>query len=259
MVRVIRPGALLLTALLLAVTLTACGDSSGSGSLTDTDWTLETLGGAEALDDAQATMHLADNDELSGSASCNRYVGTWETGDDDALTLSPGGMTMMACPEPIMSQEQAFMAAMTNTASFSRDGDELTLRNEAGDDLAVLQELETADLVGTDWVATFYNNGAQAVVNVLQGTTITAVFNDEGSVSGNSGCNTYGADYEVDGDSITIGQPISTLIACDQPIMDQEFAYLQALVQATTFELGEDTLTLHAADGALLVSYVTTD
>lgn len=257
MARLIRPGAWLPAVLLFAVTLTACGSDSGSADLTDTDWTLETINGAAALDDAAATMHLADNDELSGSASCNRYVGTWETSDDDALTLTPGPMTLMACDQPVMDQETAFMAAMTNTASFSVDDDVLTLRNDGGDDLATLQGLEPAELFNTDWEVVYYNNGAQAVVSVLDGTSMTAVFGDDDSLSGNAGCNTYGAGFEVDGESMTIEQPISTRIACAQPIMDQEFAYLQALTQAATFELGEDTLTLHAADGALLVSYVT--
>lgn len=257
MVRMIRPGAWLPAALLFAVALTACGSDSGSADLTDTDWTLETINGAAALDDAAATMHLADNDELSGSASCNRYVGTWETGDDDALTLTPGPMTLMACDPPIMAQEQAFIAAMTGTASFDLDGDELTLRNDAGDDLAVLHELEPAELVGTNWQVAYYNTGSQAVVSVLDGTSMTAVFGDDDSLSGNAGCNTYNTSFETDDDSITIQPAATTRIACDQPIMDQEFAYLQALTQAATFELGEDTLTLHAADGALLVSYVT--
>jgi len=255
MARMIRPMAWLAAALLLTLVLAACGDDSGSGSLDDSEWVLETIDGAEALDNVSATMTFGDNDELFGSASCNRYTGTWEAGDDDALTLMPGAMTMMACEQPVMDQETAFVAAMTNTASYNRDGDELTLRDADGNDLATLDELDPADLVDTPWEVVAYNNGQQAVVSVIEGSMMTAVFAEDGMVNGSGGCNTYSAGYETDGDNMTIQQAISTLIACDQPIMDQETAFLAALQQTATFDLGEDTLTLHAADGALLVSF----
>jgi heat shock protein HslJ len=259
MSKLIGPNAWLAAALLLAVVLAACGRDSGSGGLNDTEWALDSLSGAAALDGVSATMTFADDDQLFGSASCNRYTGTWEDGDDDALTLTPGAMTRMACDEPVMSQEQAFIAAMTNTASYRRDGDELTLRDSAGNDLATLDELDPADLVDTPWEVTHYNTGQQAVVSVIEGSNLTAVFGDDGMINGSGGCNSFSAAYETDDETITIDAPVSTLIACDQPIMDQEAAYFQALQQAATFELGEDTLALHAADGALLVSYVTAD
>jgi heat shock protein HslJ len=84
---------------------------------------------------------------------------------------------------------------------------------------------------------------------------MTALFNTEGGVSGSAGCNTYGAGFSRDDGEITIETPITTLIACEQPIMDQETQYLQALTQAETYELGHETLELRAADGALLVSF----
>lgn len=241
-------------ALLAAVVLAACGrDSAG---LNDTEWTLNTLNGAAALANVSVTMELADDDQLFGSGGCNRYTGTWDTGDDDALTLTPGPMTMMACDQPIMDQEQAFIAALTGTASYERDGGELTLRDAGETDLATLSELEPADLVDTPWQVTAYNNGQQAVVNVLADSSLTAVFGDDDTINGSGGCNTFNTTYETgDDDTITIQQAMTTLIACDQPIMDQETAFLQALEQSASYELGARILTLHAADGALLVSF----
>jgi heat shock protein HslJ len=97
------------------------------------------------------------------------------------------------------------------------------------------------------------NNGQQAVVGVLDGTTITAVFDTDDAVSGNAGCNTFNAGFSTDGDEITIEQPAVTMMACDQPVMDQETQFLQALTQAVTFELGDETLILRDADDAMLV------
>ena len=64
-------------------------------------------------------------------------------------------------------------------------------------------------------------------------------------------------DLRVDGETITIMQGISTMMACENPAeMAQEAAYLQMLPQAGTWSITGDTLELRTADGALIASYV---
>ena len=112
-------------------------------------------------------------------------------------------------------------------------------------------------LVGTNWEVTGYNNGKEAVVSVIEGTSITAVFGEDGNMSGNASCNTYNVPYEVDGSSITIGVGMSTMMACPgDGVMEQETAYLAAITTAATFSIQGDILELRTADGALAVSYV---
>ncbi len=53
-------------------------------------------------------------------------------------------------------------------------------------------------LVG-DWQIIAYNNGKQAVVSVLSTSTVTATFGDDGTVSGNSGVNSYSGPYTTKG------------------------------------------------------------
>ena len=82
-----------------------------------------------------------------------------------------------------------------------------------------------------------YNNGNQAVVGIIDGTTITAVFGEDGSLTGSAGCNNYTTSYTVDGDAITIGPAASTRKMCVEPegVMEQEMAYLTALTTAATY------------------------
>ena len=91
----------------------------------------------------------------------------------------------------------------------------------------------------------------------LPTTNITAQFDEEGRVSGSSGCNNYGAAYEVDGNNITINisPAATTLMACPEPVMVQEAAYMEALGAAETFEISEDQLTLFDADGNPVVVF----
>jgi len=91
------------------------------------------------------------------------------------------------------------------------------------------------------------------VTSVVDGTSLTALF-ENGAVGGSAGCNGYNAAYETDGDSITIGPAISTLIFCEQPdgTMDQEVAYLGLLQSADSFDIDGDTLTLSSGNSVVL-------
>lgn len=103
-------------------------------------------------------------------------------------------------------------------------------------------------LQGTSWELVSY--AGQAVV---PGTKVTLKFEDE-QASGNAGCNSYGGNYQVNGDQVRFEQMISTMMACaDQSVMDQESTYLQFLGNAQRFELADGWLQLFRSDGEALV------
>lgn len=221
--------------------LLAYADSSGQLSM--------------ALPNVETTA-VFDGGRVGGNAGCNNYNGSY-TVDGQALTIQLGPTTMMACPEPTMAQEQAFFTNLAAAASYVLVGDQLHILNANGDVILAFQPLVSAPLVGTTWQAVSYNNGNQAVVGVINGTTITAVFGEDGSLSGSAGCNNYTASYTVDGDAITIGPAASTRKMCAEPegVMEQEMAYLTALSTAATYSIQGDQLELRTADSALVASY----
>jgi heat shock protein HslJ len=112
-------------------------------------------------------------------------------------------------------------------------------------------------LTGILWRATNYNNGQEAVVNVLDGSEITAIFNEDGTLSGSAGCNNYVAGYTVDGNQITIEQAASTMMMCAEPegVMEQEAAYLMALTTAATFSIQGNVLEMRTAEDAMVARY----
>jgi heat shock protein HslJ len=97
---------------------------------------------------------------------------------------------------------------------------------------------------------------SEAVVGIIEGTEINAVFGEDGSLSGSSGCNNYVTSYTAEGDQLTIGRVASTMMFCAEPegVMEQEAAYLAALETAATFTIVNGQLELRTADGALAVS-----
>jgi putative lipoprotein len=102
--------------------------------------------------------------------------------------------------------------------------------------------LPSASLLGS-WKLTAYGSAASptpAVPNTEAGIT----FNQDGTVTGNSGCNGFGGNYKIDGDKVTFDQITSTLMACDTPRMEQESAVHQVLTDTATFKIEGGTLTL---------------
>ncbi len=86
---------------------------------------------------------------------------------------------------------------------------------------------------------------------------MTADFGSDGTVTGSAGCNNYSAGHEVDGNTISIGLPIATMMACDQPegIMEQEQEFLTALGTAATYQIQGDFMEMRTAEGSIAATF----
>ena len=74
-------------------------------------------------------------------------------------------------------------------------------------------------------------------------------FKSDGTLSGNVGCNGFGGDFKVDGDTLTFGSIVSTMMFCEGPGGDQETAALAVIHESAKFVLDGDSLTITSADG----------
>lgn len=78
---------------------------------------------------------------------------------------------------------------------------------------------------------------------------------DGGSVGGSSGCNRYGASYELDGDALTLGPIAGTQMGCEATRAAVEEAYLAALERVAAWRVAGDELTLGDAGGEELLRF----
>ena len=78
------------------------------------------------------------------------------------------------------------------------------------------------------------------------GVTQTITFKADGTVFGDAGCNRFTGTYTTDGDSITIGPLATTLMACEQPVMDAEQTFLVRLQAAVSYRAKATTLRIYA-------------
>ncbi len=118
-------------------------------SLTGTRWQVEDIAGEGVIDRSPATVEFPEPGRVAGNASCNRYMGGYE---QDGATLTFGNLagTMMACPEPLMAQEQRFHQAMGQVTGWRVDAqtDLLHLVNDAGDTMIRASRAPAEDSAG---------------------------------------------------------------------------------------------------------------
>lgn len=251
---------------ILALTLLAgCAEEtgqapSGSGELEGGVWILDdasaaTLGGSPSPG-TRATISF-DEGEVGGSAFCNHYGGTYEEEGGGTVSIEVGFMTEMACEEPLMTLESAFLGVLGEVDAYTVGQGTLILTRAGGEPLVF--ELERPlPLVGTAWRLDGIAAGADAVSSTIAGTEATAAFGTDGRIEGNAGCNDYGAGYAVDGGSIEIDEPERTDMLCEPDVMAQEATFLDALPEADSFEIRGQILTLFDAEGRFLLSFAGT-
>jgi heat shock protein HslJ len=245
------------------VNQTPAAGGAMAASLEGLTWELESYANAdgemtEVLPDAPVTASFVDGN-VSGSAGCNRYFASY-TVDGASLTVGAVGTTVMMCPEPIMAQESAYLAALSAAASYQIVDGKLEIADADGNVLLIFHVQEPTTLTGVTWYAVSVNNGRGAVQGLVAGTEITALFGEDGSLSGSAGCNNYSAQYTTDGDAISIGPAAMTMMMCVDPegVMEQEMAYVTALSNATVYAIQGNALELRDSGGALQASFSTT-
>jgi heat shock protein HslJ len=224
--------------------------------LDGTRWNVVELNGEPVTGDAQGTLDFADG-MVTGTAFCNGFGGAYEL-DGTELTFGDLAQTLMAClePEGVMELESAYMAALSEAAGYRVDGADLVVVDAEGGALVKLSPAEVVGLEGTPWQLTGYNDG-RGVTSLVLDTEISATF-DDGTLSGTAGCNQYTAPYTLEDGTLSVGPAASTRMACMDPegVMAQETAYLEALSDVASYDMGRNWLRLLDGDGALLLMFI---
>jgi heat shock protein HslJ len=243
--------------------------------LVDTRWSLTGYnngkgGFSSVLAGTEVTVAFGADGNLAGSAGCNNYTSSYQVEDPGAssgpLSVGMAASTMMMCPGPegIMEQESAYLAALQSAATYEIQGTQLAIAGADGTTLLTYEVSVPLSLTGTVWEAIGYNNGKEAVVSLIIGTEITAMFGEDGTLAGSAGCNRYNATYEAEAapsgaeGTISIGPAASTRKFCAEPegTMDQEGLYLAALEMADVYRIDGDRLQLRTSEGSLVADYV---
>ncbi|WP_295389510.1 META domain-containing protein [uncultured Thiodictyon sp.] len=238
----------------------AAGSAVAAPTLEGSSWSPTAYRAGDTLNEIAAGQYPArfrfEAGQFAGSLGCNQLGGAY-TLAGDRLTFKPTiRSTMMACPEPLMKQEQAVGVALTQVAAYRLEGEQLQLLDATGEPLLRLLALRPAPLVG-QWQLTAYNNGKQAMVSALNGTALTLELRDDGTLGGTDGCNRYMSGYTLTGETLTIGPLASTRMVCKGPegAAEQAADYAAALGTVTGYRIEGGELTLFNGAGKPAARY----
>ncbi len=111
-----------------------------------------------------------------------------------------------------------------------------------------------AELPGSTWRLISYgplHNQTAAVPDI----ETSLRFDKDGKMGGNLGCNSFSGDFKVNADQIIIGQVAATMMYCQEPVMQQENATLQAISSTNSFQLNADRLIFTSANGETAIIF----
>jgi heat shock protein HslJ len=235
------------------------GNITASG-LEGVNWRLDSYLSREGetacvLPDTQVNA-LFESGRVSGNAGCNSYGGQYMV-DGNNLTISDVASTLMFCGENVSDQESSYLANLQSAKSYNISGNLLRIANFNGTVVLTYSVVQPASLTGTEWNMLSYNNGRGGLVSALADTKITALFSEEGELTGSAGCNSYSTSYEVNDSTIEIFPAAVTRMYCSIPegIMEQESEYLAALQSAASYEIQGEELVLLDANNTRAVIY----
>ena len=231
----------------------AMGESADSPPLQGTAWVLASLGGQTPPTEVTATARF-DGSRVEGTNGCNRYNAPVVI-QGTKVEISPkAATTNMACPPDIMKLADAFMTALLSTRSYRISSHQLELLGSDGTVLAKFSA-QSQSLAGTSWRVTGINNGKEAVVSLVPGSSVTVNFAKGGKVAGSGGCNNYTTTYTQGGGKLTFALAAATRRMCfAEGVMGQEHAFFKALETVATARMEGKQLELRTAEGALALS-----
>ena len=111
-----------------------------------------------------------------------------------------------------------------------------------------------AALSGTTWKLVSYGP-ATAPTPAVSGVDTHLTFDEQRRLQGNMGCNTFGGDFKLTGNQMLFGTMMSTMMACQGPVMDQEQAVLQVFNKSARFEISANRLTITSNDGSSTLTF----
>jgi heat shock protein HslJ len=257
--------------------LTSCGGTGPSSTMPEAEVTTDGPVGAwmlveaepaiEVPDGARITMTVtaaADGWQVGGTSACNEYGGT-VTIDGGSWDGQGFGGTDMACEDPRMMAERAYLDALETIEGWARTSvDELVLTGAHVElRFTALAPVPIAALTGTTWVleALVSGSGPDATVTPTALGAEPAILElaSDGTVEATTGCRSFAGEWTEAGDELlltTFGQRDDSpnvaadgTTTCDDAVVAQERHVLSVLGDGFHATVDGPRLTLSSRDG----------
>jgi heat shock protein HslJ len=196
------------------------------------------------------TISLLSAGRLEGETGCGTYVGGYSV-DGQAIRLgiiSPGSDR---CRPRLEDEAFGFTQALAAVTGWAPGGRGLQLLDEEGRVRVSLERPLEASPAGA-WIVVRVARTRGELGPVLDGSQVSLVLADDGSLTADTGCRQLEGSYTVEADRIVIAPIVIVGLPCDgqdlRPLQRQDRHLLALLDEAVAWRRSGETLTL--ADGA---------
>jgi heat shock protein HslJ len=113
-------------------------------------------------------------------------------------------------------------------------------------------------LTGTTWNLAWYDDTKGVWTKVVEGSSVTATFFNEGRVTGSGGCNGYSADFQLgDPQRIWFRRPEVPDHLCQTPngVMSQESAFFTDLQWAESYSISDGQLVIFNKENKKILEF----
>lgn len=184
-----------------------------------------------------------EGDQVTGTAACNGYGGTFELNGSE-ISIGALSMTEMACfPEEAMRAEAMFAEAIPRVDTVELD-DGLTLTGP-GVELVfeALEPVPDAELTGVVWVLDGLIEG-DAVSTPVPDTRATIELSSDGTASGDTGCRPFSGRYIISGAEVIMTELAADGHECEPDLTDQDNLFFSVVGDGFRVEIGGGRLTM---------------
>ena len=246
------------------------GDFSAPTELTGRTWRLTHFDNGmgkilPVVDGTTVTAYFDHEGFLRGSAGCNAYATTCNA-NGETLDIGIVDVTQTFCSRPtgIMQQEATYLSMLKQADTYEIDENHLVIRDNEGDTILIFESARsealislTGKLTGRAWHLRRLADDAGDMVPALSQGTVTAVFSEDGHLSGAAGCNWYGTYYRLEGDRLFLEDIAYTDFYCSTPegILQQERQYFSLLDRVAAYKIRSGTLILYDENDTPLLEF----
>lgn len=195
------------------------------------------------------TLNFEEN-RVNGNGGCNTYSGKFSY-KDGVFSAPNVAATMMACFQQNRESDYFAMLGGQNTVKVINgvltfmSGGKTVAEFVKGVDPAMLSgKWLLESIAGEDINALFTEGDKQATLEFNAG---------EGRISGNAGCNRYGAPYTLNSTIVEVGAIMSTRMAC--PNLTGESKFMETLSGTSLIDVTYDKLTF-SKNGNVTLTFV---
>jgi len=231
--------------------MSACDEEASlAAALNRRSFVLDVAQGFEPVGGTTVTLSFQDG-ELGFSAGCNGHGGPFRIRSRH-LVVSELSSTLEGCNAELQAQDEWLTAFMTSKPSYDLDGDRLILTGTSATLVFLDREVAIPDrpLATTPWVVDTLLDGDSASKAPRTGDP-TILFDEDGSLTIDTGCNDGSGHYAVSGSRLTLTDVVYSDQACEVAAATDSHIRKVLANGTLTFEIEATRLTLQRGDTGL--------